>query len=108
MIEFAILCDASGSLVARISHSASRFGIEYESLADLVAFGVAPAALAYSWALRPVSRQIGLAEAGLLRSLQGVAPGAVQLQRRGPSAALRWSADTRRSSGRCRPLLSGA
>jgi len=39
--------------IARVTRSTSRFGIEYDSLADLVAFGVAPGILVYHWALQP-------------------------------------------------------
>jgi CDP-diacylglycerol--serine O-phosphatidyltransferase len=54
MIGAAIVCDISDGLVARASRSASQFGLEYDSLSDVVAFGVAPATLAYAWALRPI------------------------------------------------------
>ena len=53
LIEFSIACDILDGLFARAAKSASKFGIEYDSLADLVAFGVAPASLVYSWALNP-------------------------------------------------------
>src|SRR6266436_8887396 len=36
---------------ARMAKATSRFGIEYDSLADLVSFGVAPGLLIYTWAL---------------------------------------------------------
>lgn len=42
--------------VARLTHTTSRFGVEYDSLSDLVAFGVAPAILAFLWALQPYRR----------------------------------------------------
>ncbi len=42
--------------VARLSGGTSKFGIQYDSLADLVSFGIAPALLAFSWALRPYGR----------------------------------------------------
>jgi len=54
MIEFSLVCDILDGLVARASHAASAFGIEYDSLSDLIAFGVAPASLVYSWALKPL------------------------------------------------------
>jgi len=54
MIEFSLVCDILDGLVARASHTASAFGIEYDSLSDVIAFGVAPASLVYSWALRPL------------------------------------------------------
>jgi CDP-diacylglycerol--serine O-phosphatidyltransferase len=46
-IVLAALCDALDGRVARLSRSTSRFGSEYDSLADVVSFGVAPAFLAY-------------------------------------------------------------
>ena len=39
-----------------MTHSTSAFGEEYDSLADLVSFGVAPAVLAYSWGLSDFHR----------------------------------------------------
>jgi CDP-diacylglycerol--serine O-phosphatidyltransferase len=52
-IFVAHVLDGLDGRVARFTRTTSRFGIEYDSLADLVAFGVAPAVLAYSWALAP-------------------------------------------------------
>ncbi len=52
-ILVANLLDVLDGRVARLTRTTSRFGIEYDSLADLVAFGVAPAVLAYRWALGP-------------------------------------------------------
>lgn len=52
-IFVAHVLDALDGRVARYTRTTSRFGIEYDSLADLVAFGVAPAMLAYRWALVP-------------------------------------------------------
>ena len=45
--------DALDGRVARVTNTTSRFGIEYDSLCDLVAFGVAPGLLVYCWALEP-------------------------------------------------------
>jgi CDP-diacylglycerol--serine O-phosphatidyltransferase len=42
--------------VARLSGATSKFGVQYDSLADLISFGITPAVLAYSWALRPYGR----------------------------------------------------
>ena len=39
--------------VARMTNTTSRFGVEYDSLCDLVSFGVAPGLLIYKWALIP-------------------------------------------------------
>jgi CDP-diacylglycerol---serine O-phosphatidyltransferase len=54
MIFTAFICDGLDGRIARASRTSSQFGIEYDSLSDVVAFGCAPAALIYSWALKPV------------------------------------------------------
>ena len=48
--------DGLDGRIARFTHTASPFGNEYDSLSDLVAFGVAPATLSYLWALEPFGR----------------------------------------------------
>ena len=55
-ILLASVFDVLDGKVARLSGATSKFGVQYDSLADLVSFGVAPALLAYSWALRPYGR----------------------------------------------------
>ncbi len=45
--------DVLDGRIARLTNTTSRFGIEYDSLADLIAFGVAPGILVYRWALEP-------------------------------------------------------
>jgi CDP-diacylglycerol--serine O-phosphatidyltransferase len=52
MVLVAQLCDVLDGRVARLTRSTSSFGIQYDSLADLVAFGVAPGILVYRWALK--------------------------------------------------------
>ncbi len=39
-----------------LSRTSSQFGVEYDSLSDVVAFGVAPAGLVYTFAVRPLGR----------------------------------------------------
>jgi CDP-diacylglycerol--serine O-phosphatidyltransferase len=51
MILLAQLADMLDGRIARLTRTASSFGVQYDSLADLVAFGVAPAILAYRWGL---------------------------------------------------------
>jgi CDP-diacylglycerol--serine O-phosphatidyltransferase len=51
-----LVLDGLDGRVARMTHSASNFGVQYDSLADLVAFGVAPALIVYFWALQPYGR----------------------------------------------------
>jgi CDP-diacylglycerol--serine O-phosphatidyltransferase len=52
-ILVATVCDMLDGRIARFTKTTSRFGIEYDSLADLIAFGVAPGILVYRWALAP-------------------------------------------------------
>jgi CDP-diacylglycerol--serine O-phosphatidyltransferase len=47
-IVLAALCDAVDGRVARLARATSKFGMEYDSIADTVSFGVAPAILAYT------------------------------------------------------------
>jgi len=55
-ILIAAIFDGLDGRVARMTGSTSRFGMELDSLCDLVSFGVAPALLAYLWALTPYGR----------------------------------------------------
>lgn len=48
-IGVAILFDAFDGFVARLAGADSEFGKQFDSLADVISFGIAPAALAYSW-----------------------------------------------------------
>ncbi len=52
-IVLAHLLDGIDGYVARLTKTTSQFGIEFDSLADVVSFGVAPAILVYYWALMP-------------------------------------------------------
>jgi CDP-diacylglycerol---serine O-phosphatidyltransferase len=56
LIIAAAVLDMLDGRIARLTNSASRFGEEYDSLADLVSFGVAPAVLAYAWGLADFHR----------------------------------------------------
>lgn len=50
------LLDGLDGKIARFTNTTSQFGIEYDSLADLVAFGVAPGLLIFEWSLKPFGR----------------------------------------------------
>ncbi len=52
-ILIANVFDVLDGRVARMTNTTTRFGFEYDSLSDVIAFGVAPAVLVYSWALEP-------------------------------------------------------
>jgi len=56
LILLSILFDAMDGRIARLTNSTSRFGVEYDSLSDLVAFGVAPAILVYYWSLQGMGK----------------------------------------------------
>jgi CDP-diacylglycerol--serine O-phosphatidyltransferase len=55
-IMLAMVFDGLDGWVARLTHSTTRFGIELDSLSDLVSFGVAPAVMLYQWALGDFGR----------------------------------------------------
>jgi CDP-diacylglycerol---serine O-phosphatidyltransferase len=55
-IIVAAIFDALDGKIARLTHTTSRFGVEYDSLADLVSFGMAPALLMVMWCLQPLGR----------------------------------------------------
>ena len=52
-IILANILDGLDGYAARLTRSTSQFGVEFDSLADVVSFGVAPAILVYFWALVP-------------------------------------------------------
>ncbi len=55
-IVVAIIFDALDGRVARLTKTSSEFGVQYDSLADVISFGMAPALLAYAWVLKPFGR----------------------------------------------------
>ena len=55
-IGLAIVVDMLDGRIARMTGTTSAFGIEFDSLADIISFGVAPAILAFSWGLQPLGR----------------------------------------------------
>ncbi len=55
-ILFSALMDGLDGKVARLTNTASEFGVQYDSLADLVAFGVSPALLMWHWHLHAFGR----------------------------------------------------
>lgn len=55
-IFIAMVMDGLDGRVARLTNTQSAFGAEYDSLADMVSFGVAPALVLYVWALKPMGK----------------------------------------------------
>ncbi|MDO5091227.1 MAG: CDP-diacylglycerol--serine O-phosphatidyltransferase [Cardiobacteriaceae bacterium] len=56
LVFVAMLLDGMDGRVARWTGTSSEFGVQYDSLSDLVSFGVAPSLLLYQWSLHLVSR----------------------------------------------------
>jgi CDP-diacylglycerol--serine O-phosphatidyltransferase len=75
LIIFAMFFDMIDGRVARLTRTQSAFGMEIDSLADVVSFGVAPALLVYSWSLAP------LGTLGVFVCFAYVACGAIRLAR---------------------------
>ena len=75
-IILAAVCDALDGRLARMARSASRFGLEYDSIADTVSVGVAPAVLVYS-----SGGLHGLGRVGLVMAFLYVAGAALRLAR---------------------------
>ena len=71
----AMLFDGFDGRIARMTNTQSDFGAEYDSLSDMVAFGVAPALVVYNWALA------GLDKAGWLAAFVYTAGAALRLAR---------------------------
>jgi len=74
-IIISAMLDGLDGRIARFTHTSSHFGSEYDSLSDLVAFGVAPGILAFSWALKLFGRL------GWLAAFMYVICGALRLAR---------------------------
>jgi CDP-diacylglycerol--serine O-phosphatidyltransferase len=55
-IFVAMVLDGLDGRVARLTHTQSEFGAEYDSLSDMVSFGVAPSLVMYEWALKGLGK----------------------------------------------------
>lgn len=55
-IFVAMVLDGLDGRVARLTNTASEFGMEYDSLSDMVSFGLAPALIMYQWALSDIGK----------------------------------------------------
>ena len=56
LIGIAMVLDTLDGFFARLTNSTSAFGVQLDSLADIVSFGLAPAILAFTWGLWPLGR----------------------------------------------------
>jgi CDP-diacylglycerol---serine O-phosphatidyltransferase len=74
-IIIGVMFDILDGKIARATNTTSKFGIEYDSLADLISFGLAPGVMIYLWALKPLGR------IGWLAAFLFMACGALRLAR---------------------------
>ena len=100
-IFFAMFFDGFDGRVARLTRTQTQFGVELDSLADVISFGVAPAMLVYKWALAP----LGLV--GLLIAFAFTACGALRLARFNVLAQRNHSGGSRFFIGLPIPLAAG-
>ncbi|NOQ63805.1 MAG: CDP-diacylglycerol--serine O-phosphatidyltransferase [Methyloprofundus sp.] len=75
LIFVSLVLDGLDGRVARMTNTQSDFGAEYDSMADMVSFGVAPAIVMYLWTLS------SLGQAGLIGAFIHLAGGALRLAR---------------------------
>lgn len=86
-IGYAVVFDGLDGRIARLTNATSDFGREFDSLADVVTFGIAPAFLAFAWGVRPVEDVVGshlvqhLRDAGWVVTFAFVICGAARLAR---------------------------
>jgi CDP-diacylglycerol--serine O-phosphatidyltransferase len=97
-IFIAMIFDGVDGRVARITNTQSEFGAEYDSMADMVSFGIAPGIIAYNWALSD------LGKFGWLAAFVYVAAAALRLARFNTQIGL---ADKRYFQGLASPAAAG-
>jgi CDP-diacylglycerol---serine O-phosphatidyltransferase len=101
-IVFAMIFDAFDGRVARMTKTQSDFGMQLDSLADVISFGAAPGLLVYKWALAP------LGVIGIFLSCTYVACGALRLARFNVLAARGDKGSSRFFVGLPIPLAAGS
>jgi len=74
-VGLAYVFDALDGRIARMTGTATEFGVQFDSLADVVSFGIAPAVLTFAWGLEPLGR------IGWVAGFIYVTAGAVRLAR---------------------------
>ncbi len=95
-IFVAMVLDGLDGRVARLTRTQSAFGAEYDSLADMVAFGAAPALVVYEWALK------GMGKLGWIAAFVYCAGAALRLARFNTSSRSPTSAGSRDAEPRGR------
>jgi CDP-diacylglycerol--serine O-phosphatidyltransferase len=100
-IFYGMLFDMFDGRVARLTKTQSEFGMQFDSLADVISFGVAPGVLVYKWALAP------LGNVGIVVAFTYAACGAIRLARFNVLAS-RESGASKHFIGLPIPLAAGA
>lgn len=77
-IGFSVLFDFLDGRIARMTNTTSEFGVELDSLADVLSFGIAPAILAFAWGYSPI---LDLQKVGWAVSFMFLVCGALRLAR---------------------------
>ncbi|NOQ90374.1 MAG: CDP-diacylglycerol--serine O-phosphatidyltransferase [Gammaproteobacteria bacterium] len=104
-IFIAMVLDALDGRVARMTNTQSEFGAEYDSLADMGSFGVAPALVMYEWSLSSlVNVSFTFGKLGWLAAFLYVASGALRLARFNTKAS---NTDKRYFQGLPSPAAAG-
>ncbi len=99
------ILDGLDGRVARLTNTQSDFGEQYDSLSDLISFGLAPALLAFNWALASLSEiSIMAGKLGWLASFLFVACAALRLARFNTQVGI---ADKRYFQGLASPAAAG-
>ena len=99
------LLDGLDGRVARLTNTQSEFGVQYDSLSDLISFGLAPALLAFNWSLSGLKELSPIAgKLGWLAAFLFVACAALRLARFNTQAA---SADKGSFQGLPSPAAAG-
>ncbi|MDO6446198.1 CDP-diacylglycerol--serine O-phosphatidyltransferase [Colwellia sp. 1_MG-2023] len=97
-IFIAMIFDGLDGRVARMTNTQSEFGAEYDSMADMVSFGIAPGLVVYNWALS------GMGKFGWLAAFVFVAAAALRLARFNTQVGV---ADKRYFQGLASPAAAG-
>lgn len=79
-IFIAMILDTLDGRVARLTNTSSDFGAEFDSLSDVISFGVAPGLIVYEWSLQSLG-ELGLGQLGLVASFLYAACTALRLAR---------------------------
>lgn len=104
-ILIAGLLDGLDGRVARLTGTQSEFGVQYDSLSDMVSFGIAPAVLVFTWSLDSLGAPNTVAaKAGWLGAFFFAACGALRLARFNTQAGV---ADKRYFQGLASPAAAG-